>query len=478
MLADASDEPADGAILDGFGVADLDRGTLDAWRNLFRSRQPDHPFLAGDELALLTSLGAWRKDRGSTREGLTAAGLLMFGTERAILDHFPHYQLDYREMVSDDPGERWQDRVTVDGTWPGNVFAFFRRVFPKLTADIKVPFRLDAEMRRIDTTPAHEALREALVNALIHADYPGTRGIRVFKRRTSFELVNPGTLRVPWEDARAGNASDPRNPTMQKLFQLAGFGDRAGSGVPRILQAWREQHWRPPELTEDFEANETRLVLSTESLLPTAVVVELEARFGQRFAALAEPKRIALVTAAAEERVNNRRLQQVSELHPRDLTLLLGELVREGFLVPHGEGPGRSYTLPDTEAGSGAELPLFAVRASAVPRSGQSSEQSSTSSGQSSERRFGQSPAATDPIAQVKRTRWAGSDKAAEAVLALCRNHDLTPDEIAKALGRSVSTVRRHYLRELIRSGRLLLLYPESPNHPRQAYRAAREDAG
>ncbi|MCB9740838.1 MAG: putative DNA binding domain-containing protein, partial [Deltaproteobacteria bacterium] len=346
MLADASDEPVDGQILEGFGIDDLDHETVAAWRNRFSARSPDHPFLAVDLPQMLQKIGAWRRDRRSGVEGLTVAGLLMFGQERAILDRFPSYQLDYRHLA-DDPAQRWIDRVTNDGTWSGNVFDFYRKVFPRLTDDLRVPFGLNEAMQRVDTTPVREALRESLLNALIHADYSGTRGIRIFRRRGGYELVNPGTLRVRWNEARSGNASDPRNPSLQKLFQLLGLGERAGSGVPRILQAWRDQHWRPPELFEDFDNNETRLVLSIESLLPEATVAELDARFGQRFRALSEAGRIAVVTAAAEGRVSNRRLQEVLDEHPRDLTYLLGDLVREGLLRPHGERSGRWYSLAE-----------------------------------------------------------------------------------------------------------------------------------
>ncbi len=468
MLADASDAPADSSILAGYTPADLDRGTLDGWRNLFRSRQPAHPFLVGDEVALLRSIGAWRRDRATGEDGLTVAGLLMFGTERAILDHFPSYQLDYRELGEADPRDRWEDRVTLDGTWAGNVFAFFLRVLPKLTADLKIPFRLDADLLRIDSTPAHEALREALVNALIHADYPGTRGIRILKRRRSFELVNPGTLRVRWEDARTGNASDPRNPTLQKLFQLVGFGDRAGSGVPRILQAWREQHWRPPDLTEDFDHNETRLVLSMESLLPEPVLAELDARFGARFRALPEAGRSALVTAAAEGRINNRRLQQVLDQHPRDLTFLLGELVRGGFLEPHGERSGRWYTLTGRDNVSGWDT--------SGSGSGRSSEQSSTSTGQRS-LDFAQSSGASpeELVDRVRSSPWALRQDVEAALVALCRERARTLPELAEALTRETSTIRRH-LRALVQRGELELLHPDRPTHPHQGYRASGQE--
>jgi ATP-dependent DNA helicase RecG len=273
-LADASDIPADSAIVEGYGLEALDADTINVWRNLFSVAEPGHPFLQGDALAMLRSIGGWRTDTLGGQDGPTLAGLLMFGRERAILDRLPWYQLDYREVDERRPELRWLDRVTLDGKWPGNVFSFFLRVEPKLAADLKVPFKLAANMQRIDATPAHEALREALVNTLIHADYTGTRGIRVVKGRRSFQFFNPGLLRVPWSVAVQGNASDPRNPSLQKMFQLVGFGDRAGSGVPKITLAWRDEGWPAPQVTENFDAQETSLVLDIGRLAGTDPVAD------------------------------------------------------------------------------------------------------------------------------------------------------------------------------------------------------------
>ena len=71
--------------------------------------------------------------------------------------------------------------MTTDGSWSGNLFDFYRRVFTKLTADLKVPFRNVGGVRQ-PFGPVHEALQEALVNALIHADYTGRASVLVVKR--------------------------------------------------------------------------------------------------------------------------------------------------------------------------------------------------------------------------------------------------------------------------------------------------------
>lgn len=162
---------------------------------------------------------------------MTLAGLLMFGRLNAIYEAVPNYILDYQERDAPKAERRWIDRVTTDGSWSGNLFDFYTKVFSKLTSDLKVPFRNESGVRK-QLTPVHEALQEALVNTLIHADYGGRVGVLVVKRPDMFGFRNPGLMRVPIETAKRGGVSDCPNRFLQKMFQLAGAGDQAGSGVP------------------------------------------------------------------------------------------------------------------------------------------------------------------------------------------------------------------------------------------------------
>ena len=95
----------------------------------------------------------------------TAAGLLMFGDESDIVREYPRYFLDYREEYDD--VHRWTDRViSSSGDWSGNVFDFYFRVYNKLQLDLKVPFEMDG-IYRVDDTPVHRALREALADGTV-----------------------------------------------------------------------------------------------------------------------------------------------------------------------------------------------------------------------------------------------------------------------------------------------------------------------
>jgi predicted HTH transcriptional regulator len=345
MLAEAERDARDAEVLRGFRLADLDQSSLDAYRNLFRSTKPGHVWLALDDQELLRRLGGWAVDRERGEEGLTLAGLLMFGQLHTIREAVPDYLLDYQERLSPDPKVRWTDRLTLDGTWSGNLFDFYRLVYPRHVADLKVPFRLEEGSHRVDETPVHEALREAFVNALIHADFGLSTGIQVLKYSDHFEFRNPGGLRIPRSLAIGGGHSDCRNRSLQKMFQMIGAGEQAGSGVPRILAAWREQHWRAPLLEEHAEPEHTTLQLSMISLLPPEVLAVMEQRFGDGYRAMPEVERLALATAFAENRVTNERLREISGLHPSDLTTLLRGLVDRGFLERHGSGRASYYEL-------------------------------------------------------------------------------------------------------------------------------------
>ena len=116
-------------------------------------------------------------------------------------------------------------------------------------------FKLEG-IQRIDETPVHKAVREVFVNQIIHADYLSDAGtLKVIKRSNEFEFTNPGILKLPVEDIYRGGNSKSRNPRMQTMLRMVGFGDNAGSGFPAILATWKNAGWIEPVLEEDTRLN-------------------------------------------------------------------------------------------------------------------------------------------------------------------------------------------------------------------------------
>lgn len=341
MLRDAGDEPLDSLILEGFDFDDLDAETLAAYRNRFASRDPDHPFLALGDADFLERLGGLRRDRRRGTEGITLAGLLMLGKERSLLDALPHFHLDYQEQLSGNPEERWTYRLTLDGKWEPNLFNFYYRVYPRLAESINVPFKLDKTAVRQEETHVHEALREALVNTLIHADHQSSRPINIVKRRDAFIFQNPGRLRIPREQLYQGGVSDPRNPNLQKMFQMLGLGEKAGSGFQKILRAWREQHWLMPLVAENLALEMTRVWLPIASMIPDDVERELRSVVGDAYQTLDELSRVILMLAHRFGEIGNEDIQEYRREHPRDIGHRLAQLVGAGWLVKAGQGAVR-----------------------------------------------------------------------------------------------------------------------------------------
>ncbi len=251
----------DARILEDFGLDDLDGTSVDEFRTSFAATKPKHPWLALDEKALLEQLGCWRKNRDSGSYGLTLAGLLMFGKHEAIIapNAAPNYFVDYRDYREQKtPGDPWSDRLFPDGTWEANLFQFLQRGWARLTADLHVPHPLKAE-QRIEETLVHLALREAVVNALVHTDYGTPGGIVLERYRERIVMENPGSLMVSQEQLRRGGVSLCRNKSLQRMFMLIGACDQAGAGLRRIQDGWASQLWPEPRLSTRTQPDRIRL---------------------------------------------------------------------------------------------------------------------------------------------------------------------------------------------------------------------------
>ena len=75
-------------------------------------------------------------------------------------------------------------------------------------------------------------------------------------------IENPGSIRTGKYQMLRGGVSDCRNKALMKMFNLLDFGERAGSGVPNILQTWDAQGWKTPEVEELYGPDRTRLTLT------------------------------------------------------------------------------------------------------------------------------------------------------------------------------------------------------------------------
>ncbi|WP_230856495.1 RNA-binding domain-containing protein [Vibrio cidicii] len=508
MLADQLHDSRDNEVLSEHYTfeEDIDFTSLNAYRNLLASHNPDHPFLASDLFDFFKQIGGWRKDKETGKQGITLAGVLMFGTWGAITSARPDYFVDYQERPEAKTESRWIDRVYYDGTWSGNLFDFYRKVYQRLTSDLKVPFKLEDGQRRNDT-PVHIALREALINCLVHSDFSVRLPLLIVKRPDLFGFRNPGLMRVPLEDVITGGISDCRNQTLQKMFLLIGLSERAGSGIPKIYSGWKEAKWRKPKFTEKQLPEQTILELSTVSLIPQETMDHLHTIFGDAFYQLDELETKIVVSAAVEGWVNHERACELTEKHTREVTLTLPKLVNKGFLVAVGEGKNKYYTLPGVNniptpdnvftTSNLTEQAMLKTDSDITHNDNNITHNDNNITRKSqnityTERdQYGRllSNHLSKPIidnlellqadfhcqlkvlaSPVRTSARTSKKKMKEVITEICKGHFIEIAQLAHLLDRTSQNIRQNYLKSMVEDGVLELAFPQTPKTPRQAY--------
>ena len=346
MLADSSAElQRDSLVLEDFTIDDFDKTSVKQFRQLFISSKPGHPWHVLDDIELFRKIGAYRIDRKTKKEGITLAGLLMFGKSDSIKeqDALPDFFPDFRERLSMDEKIRWTDRICPDGTWENNLFQFYLKVWPKLSSTLPKPFQLNKD-ERVDESPTHIALREAFINALVHADYSLSGNIIIEIDTEKFMFSNPGTLLVSIYQYYSGGISECRNPALQQMFMLIGRAEKAGSGVDKIMSGWQESHWRRPYLEIENQPDRIKLTLPMFSIIPEAVLNELNTVFDD-VSHLSADELTALSFCQIEGSISNQRLQYVLNMHSTDITNLLKKLCSENYLESDNNGRWTIYKI-------------------------------------------------------------------------------------------------------------------------------------
>ena len=121
-------------------------------------------------------------------------------------------------------------------------------------------------VQRIETFPVPEpALREALLNAIVHKDYAASVPIQISVYDDRIMFWNPGILPMGWtvETLTQKHASQPYNPDIANTFFRAGMIEAWGRGIERIISACKEMNASLP----DFKYEESGLWI----VLPFAV---------------------------------------------------------------------------------------------------------------------------------------------------------------------------------------------------------------
>jgi ATP-dependent DNA helicase RecG len=237
----------------GAKVDDLDVSALTEFMRSFRNldvSQFDKPSLH----LLLENLSlAVRTDSGLQP---TIAGLLLFGKNK-VTRWLPQAGIDCVKIQ----GNAISDEIDDAKFFERQAFANIEDAMAFIHRYNTHSFVVEG-LRRIDALDYPEkALRECLVNALVHRDYiiAGSR-IRVHIFENRIEIRNPGGIpnSLSLEKIKLG-LTYHRNPVLMQFFYDARLSERLGRGIPTIFQQMKE-NGNPEPILEDLE-NEFRVTL-------------------------------------------------------------------------------------------------------------------------------------------------------------------------------------------------------------------------
>ena len=226
-------------------LKDLHKESLKRYRTYLKNIKPEHHYNTLSDEEFLTKIRVLEHNK------VTLAGLLVFGTEDSLGKYFPDFKIDYLEIFGtsyEDAEKRYEFRMS---DYP-NIYEYFFAIYERIIKKIDIPFKLKGAFRD-ENQPQVKAIREALVNLLIHSDYfsPMKPRIRVFLNR--IEFFSPGALPKPYEELLQGDISLPRNPLITKIFRIIDLAENAGYGFDKMFKGWSSYYAQKPVVSTGLD---------------------------------------------------------------------------------------------------------------------------------------------------------------------------------------------------------------------------------
>jgi len=265
-------------------------------------------------------------------ERLKNAGVLLFGKRPQRL--FPQAQV----RIGLFRGTEILDSHDFTGTlWDhlDGAMARFRQVL-KVRFDIQVeePSLEGLQRKEVWEYPL-EALREAVVNALIHRDYTYPADVQIRLEEDRLEVWSPGELPPPLtpEALYGPHSSVLRNPLIAQAFYFAGVIERWGTGTTRIIRLCREQGLPEPEF--DNWQGGFRVTFLQDPYTPERL----------RKLGLNERQIKAVLYVKEHGEISNRDYRRLTGISDETARQELMALVKRNLLQVQGKGRATRYIL-------------------------------------------------------------------------------------------------------------------------------------
>lgn len=234
--------------IENVSLSGLDQPQLEQYLLLRKQNRPNLANLPTQQLYELT---------GITKDGaVTMMALLLFGPYPQA--YFPQLSIIATRVpgtemgVLDPAGQRFLDSRRIEGNLP----EMLESAMMFLRANMRTALRIDPATGKREDIPEYplDALREAVLNALVHRDYSihtENMPIQLTMYADRVEIKNPGGLYGRLTVDQLGQAQpDTRNPFLITAMEAMGQTENRYSGIPRIRHAMKEAHLPQPLFTD------------------------------------------------------------------------------------------------------------------------------------------------------------------------------------------------------------------------------------
>ena len=448
------EDAADSVPIDGTTLGDVDPEAVRLYKVLREKVRPDAAELVMETPELLRAIGC--VDRQNPAR-LNLAGVLLFGTQSVQRQIVPAVRVDYIRV----PGNEWvkdPERSFISTEMRGSLIAVLYRAMDAVRSDLPNGFLLkedDIQAKSVGL-PAG-ALREAIVNALMHRSYRVNRPTQIIRYDNRLEITNAGYSLKP-EDELGETGSEVRNPILSDVFHDLNLAEQKGSGILRMKRMMEKAHLAIPTFESSREANKF-----TARLLLHHFLGEEDLKWLSRFErfSLSDNQKKALVFLRESGAVNNSVFRQFSGEDTLHASVALRELRDFGIIEQKGRGsatyyvPGQGFLQDNAETLQGNAKTL----------------QGNTETLQARLQDLRARPAIAQALSRLKKhTKRCELER---IIVDICNDEPLKSVELAGLLKRNETYLRGILSNMVGEKGPLSYVIPEMPTHPNQSYRVS-----
>lgn len=221
----------EGIIYPALKFEDFKAELFEKVRNLIKSNNANHPWLALNNRQMLEISGLWKRDFQTGQEGYTLAAALLFGKDEVIQQIIPHYKID--AMVRIENVERYDDREYIQT----NLIEAYELLMDFVAKHLPDKFYMEGDQRVSLRT---KIFREVIANLIVHREYTNAYPCKFIVYPDRVETENANNPRGRGKIDPANFAPFPKNPTIAKFFIQLGRVEELGSGVLNVSNLVKE----------------------------------------------------------------------------------------------------------------------------------------------------------------------------------------------------------------------------------------------